>query len=94
VICDRCRDAADGVDFGPVPVCSHCGQGPVCVYNDSKPVEKQSVVKHKTPGVEPGDSRYWCPGSKQPPRLSTGHDFCNGCACQHRPPGSWKGDKT
>lgn len=88
MICDRCRDAADGVDFGPVPVCSTCGRGPIAVYNDAKPVDEQSVVVHKSPnfGIR-------CQGSKRPPRLSTGHDFCNGCSCQHRPRGSWKGER-
>lgn len=87
MICDRCREAADGRDLGPVPVCSVCGQGPIAVYNNARTFQTQSVVRHKFGLV-------WCEGSKKPPRLSTGHDFCNGCPCQHRPRGSWKGEKT
>ncbi len=84
MICTRCAEAADGVDFGPVPVCSGCGQGPISVYNDARPVEEQSVVVHQKDG-------WRCPGSKRPPRLSTGHDFCKGCDCQHAPKGSYRG---
>lgn len=90
-ICERCALAASGEDFGPVPVCSVCEQGPVSVYNSAKPIEQQSVVKHKFPGKIVGDFDYWCLGSTQPPKEQTGHDFCNGCPCQHRPPGAWKG---
>lgn len=86
MICKRCLDAASGADFGPIPVCSVCGQGPMYVYSDAKPLAEQSVVKHKR---EVPSGKVWCEGSKRPPRLSTGHDFCNGCPCQHRPPGSW-----
>lgn len=92
MICSRCAEVADGVDPGPVAVCSECGIGPVYVYNDAKPVERQSVRKHARPGAKAGDFDYWCRGSKRPPHLQTGHDFCNGCTCQHREPGSWKGD--
>lgn len=82
-ICNRCREAAEGLDFGPVDVCSVCGQGPISLYDNGK------VRKHKKPGSKPGQSDYWCRGSKRPPRESTGHDFCDGCPCQHRPKGSW-----
>lgn len=88
-ICQRCWDAANGSDQGSILVCSSCGQGPVSVYNTSKPLDRQSVVKHKTPGAKAGDFDYWCLGSKWPPRVQTGHDFCDGCPCQHRPKGSW-----
>jgi hypothetical protein len=85
VICKPCADAADGVDFGPIPVCSICDNGPVYVYNDARPVEEQSVVRHQR---EVAGVKIWCEGSKRPPRLSTGHDFCNGCDCAHKPVGS------
>ena len=88
-ICEHCLLAASGEDWGPVPVCSECDNGPISVYNSKRPIETQSVVKHKKPGAKAGDFDYWCPGSKRPPRLQTGHDFCDGCPCQHRPPGSW-----
>lgn len=87
-ICRPCAEAADGVDLGPIPVCQECGQGPVYVYNDARPLYEQSVVKHKSPGAPVGDPDYWCVGSTRPPRLSTGHDFCNGCPCHHYPPGT------
>lgn len=92
-VCEPCKDAADAVDFGPILVCSVCGQGPVSVYNTARPLAEQSVVKHKSPGKRAGQQGYWCEGSKQPPREQSGHDFCRGCACQHRPPGSWKGKR-
>lgn len=82
MICSRCADAADGVDFGPVPVCSACGVGPVSVYRTDVPLAEQKVVRHKYGLV-------WCEGSSKPPRLQTGHEFCNGCSCQHRPRDSW-----
>jgi hypothetical protein len=85
VICKPCADAADGVDFGPIPVCSICDNGPVYVYNDARPVEEQSVVRHQR---EVAGVKIWCEGSKRPPRLSTGHDFCTGCDCAHKPVGS------
>lgn len=91
-ICRPCAEAADGTDgVGPIPVCSECGQGPVSVYNDARPLEEQSVVKHRKPGKRVGDADYWCPGSTKPPRIQTDHDFCNGCPCAHKPKGSWKG---
>lgn len=82
MICSRCAEAADGVDFGPVEVCSICGQGPVAVYNYEKPVDQRSVVRHKR---EVAGVKIWCEGSRRPPRLQTSHDFCNGCDCQHKP---------
>lgn len=84
-VCEPCRDAADGLDPGPIPVCSHCGQGPVRLYRTDVPLVEQSVVRHMW------HDREWCPGSKKPPRMATSHDHCDGCPCQHKPRGSWKG---
>lgn len=89
-ICDRCRDAAAGYDFGPVPCCSICGIGPVTLYRSDVPLAEQKVVRHKR---EVAGVKIWCEGSSRPPEMQTGHDFCNGCPCQHREPGSWKGGK-
>lgn len=93
MICTKCAEAADGVDFGPVRVCSVCGQGPIAVYNDAKPLDRQSAVRHKAPDPQDPNSGYqvWCPGSKLPPQYQSGHDFCKGCDCQHKPPGSHRG---
>lgn len=90
MICQNCLDAASGI-APEIPVCSVCGNGPVSVYNDARPTKEQSVVKHKKPGAKAGHWDYWCTGSKKPPRWQTAHDFCNGCPCQHRPSGAWKG---
>lgn len=87
MICDRCADAADGVDFGPVPVCSECGVGPIFVYRTDVPLEEQKVVFHKHRSLGSG-RKVKCPGTGKPPRLQTGHDFCKGCDCKHKPVGS------
>lgn len=89
MICEPCASAADGADLGPAdPVCSACGLLPVALYGNG------TVRFHK---FRPPTSvtKVKCPGTGEPPRLlRTGHDFCNGCSCQHKPPGSWKGDQS
>lgn len=90
-VCEPCKDAADGVDFGPILVCSICGVGPVSVYRTDVPLAEQSVVRHKR---EVAGVKIWCEGGTRPPREQSSHDFCRGCTCQHRAPGSWKGKKS
>lgn len=81
-VCQPCREAADGTHPETL-VCSVCGS-PRAVYNSDRPLGEQSVVVHKN-----GWER--CPGSTEPPKVRTGHDKCNGCPCQHRERGSWRG---
>lgn len=106
MICRDCTDAADGLDYGPVMVCSACGQGPVCVYRTGIPLADQKVVRHKRSAammdiaggvvLRRYITRVWCEGSSKPPRVATGHDACiarGGCTCKHLPRADSPGDK-
>lgn len=85
-ICIHCRKAAAGT--GPiVRHCLICGAPGVGVYTDAVPLNEQRVVRHKREIT--GGSKIWCEGSLAPPVLKDGHDYCDGCPCQHRPKGSW-----
>jgi hypothetical protein len=82
-VCQSCRSAADGTDLR-IAKCSHCDRAPMAVYNDAVPEGEQKVYRHNHDGT-------MCPGSFLPPAFTSGHDYCNGCPCQHRPKGSWNG---
>lgn len=79
-ICRPCRQAAQGK--GDLLACSVCGKRGVSVYRTDVPLAEQSVFFHKAAG-------FRCDGSGRPPVVSTFHDYCDGCPCQHKPRGSW-----
>ncbi len=85
-ICKSCADGADG-KIHEVAYCSVCDRRGIAVYNDHVPLDEQQVYVHKFP-----NTRIRCQGSRRPPVMkSVGHDRCNGCPCQHKPSGAWKG---
>lgn len=97
-ICNACRGAAEG--RVQAPCCSACDREWVSVYRTDVPVEEQRVVFHKRDVLithhRGGErvqytERARCPGTGKPPVFRSGHDACDGCPCQHRPRGSWKG---
>lgn len=83
MICEPCVEAAEG--RGPRhPYCSNCGRR-ARLYRDDVPEAEQSVYVHKHT-----NTRIRCQGSRKPPvYLHVGHEWCDGCSCQHRPSGSW-----
>lgn len=84
-ICDHCRGAADG-KTAYLAFCSVCDKENVSVYDGSVPVDEQRVYVHKFP-----NTRIRCQGSRKPPVMKhVGHERCDGCPCQHKPPGAWK----
>lgn len=86
-ICDACARAAAG-EGAVLRYCRNCGKQS-SVYATDVPVSEQRVVVHKH-----ANTRIRCQGSRKPPVYrSVLHDWCDGCPCQHRPPGSWKGSK-
>jgi hypothetical protein len=87
-VCEWCRSAADGTDIR-LAKCATCGKSPVAVYRTDVPESEQSVYVHKNDAT---GAR--CEGSRQPPEFTSGHDLCNGCPCQHRERGAWRGRPT
>lgn len=82
-ICEHCAAAAEGQ--GPrLAYCRTCGRR-AKVYRDDAPEDEQAVVVHKH-----SNTRVRCQGSRKPPVFKhVGHEWCDGCPCQHRPSGSW-----
>ena len=86
MICKPCAAEADGTYEGE-RVCSVC-RLPYKVYRDDVPLHKQRVVFHKRLSTMDRTNTVRCPGTKQAPVMSNGHDACTGCDCQHKPVGS------
>lgn len=84
-ICKHCADAAEGKTV-ELAYCSVCDKRNVSVYATEVPVDEQRVYVHKFP-----NTRIRCQGSRKPPVYKrVGHEWCDGCPCQHKPSGAWK----
>ena len=90
-ICAPCVAAADGTlpDRYVCPVCTYeCYVGPL---DDPSDPPENAPYHHPSYPAPRGWNGY-CKGSLFGPlRKVSGHDDCTGCACQHKPKGSWHG---